>query len=1256
MTFACRSAVTGSDLSSVEKALRTAAGQQFKPTKPKNVAFVFTGQGRIYAELARALYETSSFFRSRILQFERLAATLGLPKFHRMIDGSLTSIEHESPMVVQLGTVCVQMALNDLIVALGVKPVAVIGHSLGEYAAFYAGGLLPAVEVIRLVGVRAKLMVETCEKGAYCMLAVKASESVVRSFAEDNDIACINAPEETVLAGRRNKLTTLQHILDARGLRTKLLDVPYAFHSGQMVPLMEPFERAIGDVTFTEGKVSYISAFLGRVACSDDFHPRYFVKHMREPVQFLTAIQEAKQQGVIDDTTVWFEIGSHPICSALIKSVIGPQTVCVNSLRCGDDAWKIMAAALAGLFNAGVDIDWQEYHREYESVHTMLDIPFYALSLQNFWITYKNDWCLYKGNLPPPTAPTATPDTAKPEQYCLTIHRIIQETTGRAAAEILAETDLSHPRLRKLISGHLVNGCGLCPSVFYAEICMRLGKLLYKRVFGDAENIGINVASMTVPKPVILNSDASKPQMIKISAKLQGEVTEFQFFTDANGKKAIHAQCTVKYGDPAKWVRKWNMNSHLVVGAIRRLEDPKNQEISKLNRGLVYKLFSSLVLYGDDYRGMDEVHMDASQFESVAAITLKTPASELGDYDMDPRWIDNLCHISGFTVNGNDTLNDDEVYISHGWESLRFGEPIDPKKTYKSYVRMALTGEGGVRAGDVYILESDRIIGIAGGVKFQAVPKRVLSYLLPNDAPKKPVATKCSAPVTKPQAPNVQAVKAIQTIQSPKKAAAPKNAIIDKAFKILSEECGAQLSELTDDALFADLGVDSLMSLTIISRFREELDIGLDSSFFLDNESISALKHTIGGSNPMEASISDSGVSSGASDDAQSGTFTPQGSDHSVTTPPESIAADSEVVSFIRTTIAEELGVGSADIEDETDLMEMGLDSLSVLSITAKLRETLEDVAFPEDVLGCYETLSTLLLALGIKHEAASLPEPEKEPVIPAPLPIVSGPLPQCKSYLLQGSPKTARTSIFYLPDGSGSATSYGPLPPVAPDVCVYSLGCPYMKIPEQWNSGIDGVIPLYLAEIRRRQPKGPYNIGGWSAGGVLAYEAAIQLLREGDKVANLILIDSPCPVKLEPVPSKLFKFFDSIKVLGDRQTESPPYLIPHFEAMIRNLDAYKPEPFTIPPSQQPKVIALWARRGICQDPNSPQPLREPSDPKVMDWLLNKRTDFGPNGWDQLLDPSRFHCASIDADHFSMMIKPKVMELGKMLADEFAKP
>ncbi|KAI5293947.1 hypothetical protein KEM55_006838, partial [Ascosphaera atra] len=470
---------------------------------------------------------------------------------------------------------------------------------------------------------------------------------------------------------------------------------------------------------------------------------------------------------------------------------------------------------------------------------------------------------------------------------------------------------------------------------------------------------------MTVPKPVILNSDPSKPQIIRVAAKFEEDICKFHFYTEVNGRKTTHAQCVVKYGDPAKWIKKWNKNAHLVLRAIERLEQAKNSSVHRLGCGLVYKLFSSLVNYSDEFRGMDEVFMDASQFESVANITFKTPESEIKDYALDPRWIDNLCHISGFTVNGNETLSDDQVFISHGWDSLRFGEAIDHKKRYKSYVRMTLAGEGDVRAGDVYILEGDRIIGLAGGVKFQAVPKRVLSYLLPNDGPKPGPAGAARSFQAKLAASSTPAKVSSNPARAPvKKARVQKGPMLAKALDILAEECGAKLSELTDDVSFADLGVDSLMALTIISRFREELDIGLDSSFFLDNKTISSLRQVVCDGQDDNCSTDES------SESAQSGTVTPQSSAHELGETCEPAFGGNDTIAFIRALIAEELGMTSSEIKDDTDLTEMGLDSLSVLSITAKLRETLESVNFPDDVLSCYGSLNGLIEALGIQRAA----------------------------------------------------------------------------------------------------------------------------------------------------------------------------------------------------------------------------------------------------------------------------------------------
>lgn len=125
-------------------------------------------------------------------------------------------------------------------------------------------------------------------------------------------------------------------------------------------------------------------------------------------------------------------------------------------------------------------------------------------------------------------------------------------------------------------------------------------------------------------------------------------------------------------------------------------------------------------------------------------------------------------------------------------------------------------------------------------------------------------------------------------------------------------------------------------------------------------------------------------------------------------------------------------------------------------------------------------------------------------------------------SVLLSGNPKTASKTLFLFPDGSGSATSYALLPSISPDVCVYSLKCPFMKTPADYTIGIDSVSAQYLAGIKIRQLHGPYYLGGWSAGGVIAYQVAYKLLEIGEKTKRLFLIDSPCPINLEPLPSSL--------------------------------------------------------------------------------------------------------------------------------------
>ena len=346
------------------------------------------------------------------------------------------------------------------------------------------------------------------------------------------------------------------------------------------------------------------------------------------------------------------------------------------------------------------------------------------------------------------------------------------------------------------------------------------------------------------------------------------------------------------------------------------------------------------------------------------------------------------------------------------------------------------------------------------------------------------------------------------------------------------------------------------------------------------------------------------------------------------------------------------MGVDISEVTDDAELAEMGMDSLMSLTILGELREK-TGIDLPSTFLTTNPTIKDIEDALGmrLKPRAAAAPKAAAPKAtlssgkqtdmneVSARLAAINktdiSSLPTATSVLLQGNPKVATKKIFFLPDGSGSATSYVSIPNIGPDTCAYGLNCPFMKDPTKWECNIEVISLVYLAEIRRRQPTGPYIIGGWSAGGVLAYAVAQALLAAGEKVEKLLLLDSPCPVNLDPLPARLHIFFNEIGLLGTGDpAKTPKWLLPHFSAAIRQLSDYDPKP-TIKPIA---TYAIWCREGVAGNPGDPRPPpAEDEDPAPMKWLLNHRTDFGDNGWGQLCGTENMKFGVMSGHHFSMM-------------------
>ena len=1249
-----RVAVAEPDLSKLKASLTSSLDEDVSPISPitPGVAFVFTGQGSHYAALGKRLFEESSQFQMDILQFEDIAQSQGLPSFKALIDGSLPDISGLSPTIVQLGSTCVQMALARLWISWGVVPAVVIGHSLGEYAALNVAGVLSASDCIYLVGKRAHELESNCAPGTHAMLAVATSMSSLEPYMKDYplEIACINSSNETVLGGPNERIDQLVEELSRKGVENTKLRIPFAFHVSQVDPILDSYEAIASGVTFNAPSIPVISPLLGEVIRGEgSFNPTYVRRHARETVNFPMGLEAGFRDGVISERTVWVEVGPHPVCLAMVKKILGPTISAVPSLRRNEDPWKVISCSLASLHTIGLNISWNEYQRDFNAAQQLLRLPTYGFDLKNYWINYTGNWCLTKGDV----GVTAKIPHSKPKLSTTSVQKIVEESAQDIEAMVITESDVSEPTLKTAIKGHLVNDTALCPSSLYADMALTVADYLHKQLYPDAKTPAMNVSKMEVDKPLI-GGGFSEQQLLRVRGKadIQTGQVKIQYYsvTSAGDKKTDHAKCIVEYVDAEKMLSNWQRSRYLIQPRIEALLSGVHEgTVEKIRRDMAYALFGNFVQYGASYRGMEEVALNADEYEATAKLAFQTK-DEDGNFACNPYWIDSVGHLSGFVVNVKEALGSKaQVFVSHGWESMCFARPLSKDKTYRSYVKMQPAG-GKIMAGDVVLFEGDEIIGVIGGLKFQSIPRSLLNTFLPpaGGSNRKP------APAAAPSKQAVQYKADRKAVSGPcslpTKEAGPD--ISNRALNVVAGEVGVPTSELSSNVVFEDMGVDSLMSLTISARLREELDMDISPTLFVDCPTVAEFfkyfpQHDLA----KKASLKSS--SSTSVDHLKFDSPPVEGDDYLDT--PASSAGDEDMVETIRATIANEMGVPVEEIVGATDLVSLGMDSLMTLTVLANLREaTGHD--FSPDFFVDNASIDAIVDTLYPKSKPSlMIPATIDRAIRDEIMAEKATDSPPATSFLLQGNPKTAKKTLFLFPDGSGSATSYASISKIAPDVALYGLNCPFMKTPGQFLCGIVGVSTLYKEEVRRRQPEGPYYLGGWSAGGIVAYEVALQLMREGASVARLVLLDSPCPIGLEALPARLHHFFDEIGLLGSGSSTMPAWLLPHFESTIRALEAYRPA--VMDPLRVPHTFAVWARDGVCGAPGDPQPPPGDDDPKSMNWLLENRTDFGTNGWDALLGQGKMEFATVQCNHFTMMRHPAVSLLFFLLllsTDDFA--
>ena len=307
----------------LEAWLRKVAGNasSLQRTSSGPIAFMFSGQGSQYAGMAAKLYRTHAVFRTAMDQCHALAE----PYLEQGLREVIFAADRNAALVdrtdyTQPALFAVEYALAELLKSWGIKPAAVIGHSLGEITAAFAADVITLEDAMRLVTARGALMHRLPGGGG--MAAIFAEETVVRTLintiAPGIAVAAMNGPLNTVVSGDRDAVRMLLEELDRRSIRYRELQVSTAFHSPRTDPILDDLENVAGQIKHNAPKLPLISNLTGgpMSTAPDKF---YWRRHAREAVRFgdgMLALAEL-------ECRTFIEVGPHPVLLPLAQVCLG---------------------------------------------------------------------------------------------------------------------------------------------------------------------------------------------------------------------------------------------------------------------------------------------------------------------------------------------------------------------------------------------------------------------------------------------------------------------------------------------------------------------------------------------------------------------------------------------------------------------------------------------------------------------------------------------------------------------------------------------------------------------------------------------------------------------------------------------------------------------------------------------------------------------------------------------------------------------
>ncbi|KAJ7704791.1 beta-ketoacyl synthase [Mycena rosella] len=1211
--------------------------------------FVFSGQGGQYAGMGRGLYEGFALFRGCIDECEEVLRGAGFPGVKAVILAEekvgtglppLEEMEAYQPAIVAL-----ECALARLWVSWGVVPAAVAGHSLGEYAALVTAGVLTLEDALLLVATRVRFMVRKCTLNATGMLAVNlgpdAAATALRDLAfGDVTIACYNSPADCVLAGPIDRLKALKAQLDAK---STLLSVPFGYHSVAMQPLLADLTAAAQRIPLRAPSIPVVSNLLGDVVVPGDasvFTAGYFARHCGEPVQFARGVRALLARPEFARVDAWLELGPHATSLPMLKAnpAIPSNALLLPSLRKSQPPAATLAASLAQLYTSDLapTIKWRAAFAHLPV--RCVSLPAYPLATTKFWVPFA------ESAAPPPPPDTTAQVLGLISEYAM-LSRWVQYPAPENGCEAVYETPIGE--LASAIEGHSVGGLPLCPASVYIELVFAGVELGARHLKLEPHDSHVVLRRLEFEKPLVYDVAVTRKVITRIVLR-EGHRTFTVGSRVCGGAEAVHVRGEFRCQPTLRTTTKFVQALPVIARHIAAVGQPQGGASPEVfsTRTAYEVIFPRVVDYARQYHTMQTLTVDASGMEGCATIQL--PADyDRGKFVVHPVWMDTLLHVAGFVANMHGGLADAYICTQVGAVKV-FPELVNNDKPYLVYCTNAWLPEEGVMLAEAYavqVAEPRRIVAHMKGMHFRRLR---LSSL------KKSLALAAGRPAVQAQQPT-KAVRIAPTASRASRSPSPPPAVDVEAvvLKLVADACDIPPAAVGVDTDLAAIGIDSMMSIEIFGGLRGAFPgAALDAQVLAFCPTVADICREV--RSKLQASSSSKAAPSGGTHTVSAETSSPRTlfDDKSLELDASMPDGTPDVIHILSNVLEVSIDSLGAD----ADLDALGLDSLTAIEALHALK-TEFGLDLPDDFFLNYSTPRAVQAYIAgpksgaaVKIETvAPVPFLARQKVLentPPPTPPSASLGRLTKALQLDTVPvpiqrpeTSGRLPLFLIHDGSGLVNYYDRLSFL--DRAIWGIHNPHFASGDAW----DGLVDMAAAYVEYilSATSGPLLLGGWSFGGVAAYEIALQLTRRGVQVKGILLIDAPSPINHIPLSDALIDaVLDDAGRPASGRTELRGLVKRQFSTNARMLGQYVPHATA---SLCPPLVLLRSSEGFA--PTIPGG----RDTEVPTWLADRSDpQTAVKGWQRLA-----HCEvkvlDIPGNHFQAFHSSNIAELSLRIAD-----